>query len=207
MICQDFHSIWLLLFFTFIMRLLITPGESLILKSIVLPVTYEGIYSATQMTLRIALMVSTGSLLSRLSTPKALAEGIHKSFSFLEQFNFPMDEIAVVIMLAFRFIPTLQLEIQNLMDAQRSRGVIFEEGNLIQKSRRIIGLLPPLFFSLLRRSDELATAMIIRGYTGEKQKRSTLHPLQYKKTDYFAYSLCFLFIVLVLLIRAFVFTS
>lgn len=201
LIPKDMKRVGLLLFFTFLMRLITTGGVPLRLGTAELPFTAEGLNIALQMTARIGLMVSTASFLSRLETPKVLADGLRKAFSFLEFLGVPMEDIGLITMLAFRFIPTLQKEIRGLMDAQRSRGVIFEEGSWLKRSRRMAALLPPLFLSLLRRSDELVTAMTIRGYTGENQPRSQFRPLRYERNDFLCYGASAVFFLAVVAVR------
>lgn len=187
---KGIRGIAILLTFTFVFRMLSTPGD-IIWQFHFLSVTLEGIVKAIQMTSRIALMIAGASLLSYTTTPKSMADGLEKSLSFLEKIHVPIHDMSVIVMIAFRFIPIIIEELNTLMDAQAARGAKFEEGSVFQKCRGVMTLLLPLFLSAIRRSSDLAMAMEARGYTGEK-KTSKMNPLIYSTYDRIAY-LCILF--------------
>ena len=104
-------------------------------------------------------MISGASLLSYTSTPKELADGLEKAFSGLEKTGIPVHEMAVIVMIAFRFIPIMLEELNVLMDAQAARGAKFEDGNILEKCKGVMTLLLPLFLLTVRRSSDLAMAM------------------------------------------------
>ncbi len=157
--------------------------------------TEEGIVKAIGMTSRIALMITGASLLSYTSTPRALADGLEKAFSFLQKIHVPIHDMAVIVMIAFRFIPIMLEELNVLMDAQAARGAEFEKGSFIRKCKNVFTILAPLFLSTVRRASDLAMAMEARGYTGDKPT-SRMYPLTYGKNDKLAYSVIFLFLAL-----------
>jgi energy-coupling factor transport system permease protein len=126
------------------------------------------------------------------TTPNDLADGLEKAFGFLKVIKFPVHEIAMIMSLALRFIPTLMEETEKITKAQKARGADFDTGNLLQKAKSLIPILIPLFISSIKRAEDLATAMEARCYHGGK--RTKMKPLQYKKRDYFAY-LFYLFMI------------
>lgn len=184
--CRGLKGISVLLVFTFLFRLLLTPGTVLFEWGFV-EITRQGILKAVSMTSRIALMITGASLLSYTSTPKSLADGLEEAFSFLEKIKIPIHEMAMIVMIAFRFIPIMIEELNVLMDAQAARGARFEDGKFLEKCRNMCNLLMPLFLSTVRKASDLAMAMEARGYTGERQN-ARMNPLVYKKADKTAYA-------------------
>ena len=113
---RGLKGIILLLLFTFLFRMLYTPGD-VIGSFWIFSVTEQGIVKAIQMTARIALMIAGASLLSYTSTPKELADGLERAFSKTEKLGIPIHEMSVIVMIAFRFIPIMLDELNLLMDA------------------------------------------------------------------------------------------
>lgn len=196
---KGLKGIMILLVFTFVFRLISTPGTPAAQFGI-FTITEEGITKAVSLTVRIALMITGASLLSYTSTPRELADGLEKAFGFLEKIHVPIHDMAVIVMIAFRFIPILIEETNVLMDAQASRGVEFEKCSVWKKCRNIFSLLLPLFLSAVRRSSDLAMAMEARGYSGEGET-SRMYPLIYHTSDRIAYVLMFLFLAGVIAMR------
>lgn len=196
---RGLKGIVILLIFTFMFRLISTPGTS-VAQLWIFTITEEGITKAISLTVRIALMIIGASLLSYTSTPRELADGLEKAFGFLEKIHVPIHDMAVIVMIAFRFIPILIEETNVLMDAQASRGVEFEKCSVWKKCRNIFSLLLPLFLSAVRRSSDLAMAMEARGYSGEGET-SRMYPLRYHSGDRVAYVLMFLFLAGVIVMR------
>lgn len=190
------RGIVLLLFFTFVMRLFCTPGTE-IAGFWIFSITKEGIRKAVSLTARIALMITGASLLSYTTTPKALADGLEKSLSFLEKAGVPIRSMAVIVMIAFRFIPVLIEETNILIEAQKARGAEFENCSIWKKCRNITMILFPLFFSVIRRSTDLAMAMEARGYR-DNHPATRMNPLVYRKADKIAYALMFGYAIIVI---------
>ena len=187
---KGLKAIVILLLFTFFFRMVATPGEVLA-QFWIFEITREGIIKGTSLASRIALMITEASLLGYTTTPKELSDGLAKALSPLKKIGLNIDEMSVMVMIAFRFIPVMLEEANDLMDAQASRGVEFENCSVFTKTKNVFTLLMPLFIGAIERSADLAMAMEARGYSGENQ-RSKMYPLEYGKNDRPAYILCVL---------------
>ncbi len=115
------------------------------------------------------------------TTPNQLTDGLEKGFHFLKKVHVPVHEIAMMMSIALRFIPILTEELDKIMKAQMSRGVDFESGNILERGKKLIPVLVPLFIAAIRRASDLAMAMDARCYNGGEGK-TRLHPLIYEKT-------------------------
>lgn len=131
-----------------------------------LRVTYEGVALAAKMALRLSLLIVGASLLTLTTTPILLTDGIEKLMEPLKVIGVPAHEIAMMMTIALRFIPTLLEETDKIMKAQAARGADFDTGSIVQRAKSFIPVLVPLFISAFRRADELATAMEARCYRG-----------------------------------------
>lgn len=198
---KGLRGIVILLIFTFFFRLISTPGAELIRLGI-FAITEEGVVKAISLTSRIALMITGASLLSYTSTPRELADGLEQAFSFLEKIHVPVHDMAVIVMIAFRFIPIMIEEMNVLIDAQAARGVEFEKCSVFKKCKNVFSLLVPLFLSTVRRASDLAMAMEARGYTGDRQT-SRMYPLIYKRNDRISYVMMALWLLVGVGIRFF----
>lgn len=132
--------------------------------------------------LRILLLVGAAGILTSTTTPVALADGIEDLLSPLRRVRFPAHEVAMMMTIALRFIPTLQEEAQKIMKAQAARGADFSEGGLIRRVRALVPILVPLTVGAFRRADELADAMESRGYRGG-EGRSRYRELRFRFRD------------------------
>lgn len=178
---RGLRAIIILLCFTFFFRSTLTAGKELF-RIWIFTVTEEGILLAIRMTARIGLMIVGASLLSYTTTPRELADGMETGLSFMEKWGVPIHSMAVIVMIAFRFIPVLIEEMNILMDAQAARGAEFENCSVWKKTRNVCSLLMPLFFSTVRRSTDLAMAMEARGYQ-EGAETTRMYPLVYTDAD------------------------
>lgn len=131
-----------------------------------LHITYEGLIMAVKMALRLLLLVVGASLLTLTTTPISLTDGMESLMKPLSKIGFPSHEIAMMMSIALRFIPTLLDETDKIMKAQSARGADFDTGNLVQRAKSFIPVLVPLFVSAFRRADELSIAMEARCYRG-----------------------------------------
>ncbi len=170
-----------LLIFTGILNMLYTPGRTLV-SFWIFTVTYEGVLHAFFMILRILMLISCTFLLTYTTSPLALTDGLEGLLSPLKKIKIPVHELAMMMSIALRFIPTLIEETDKIMSAQRARGADFDSGNLFQKARALVPLLVPLFISAFRRADELATAMECRCYHGG-EGRTRLNVLRFGRGD------------------------
>ena len=154
------------------------------------------------MVLRIMLLIMGTFLMTYTTSPIGLTDGLERLLNGLKRFHVPVHELAMMMSIALRFIPTLIEETDKIMSAQKARGADFESGNIIQKAKALIPILVPLFISAFRRADELATAMECRCYHGG-EGRTKLHVLQYERRDYIALTIGVLVLAAVLVLRYF----
>ena len=128
------------------------------------------------------LLVSGTSLLTLTTTPIALTDGLEKLLMPLSRLKFPAHELAMMMTIALRFIPTLMEEVERIQKAQMARGADFESGNIIARAKNMIPILVPLFVSAFRRADELAMAMEARCYHGG-EGRTRMRELTFERID------------------------
>ena len=154
------------------------------------------------MVLRILLLIMGTFLMTYTTSPISLTDGLERLLNGLKRFRVPVHELAMMMSIALRFIPTLIEETDKIMSAQKARGADFESGSLIDKAKALIPVLVPLFISAFRRADELATAMECRCYHGG-EGRTKLHVLKYEKRDYIALACGGVILCAVLVLRRF----
>ncbi len=171
--------------FTGILNLFFTPGEHILAELGFLRISAEGLQNAVFMVLRIMLLIMGTFLMTYTTSPISLTDGLERLLGGLKKIHVPVHELAMIMSIALRFIPTLIEETDKIMSAQKARGADFESGNIIQKAKALIPILVPLFISAFRRADELAVAMECRCYHGG-EGRTKLHVLQYEGRDYLA---------------------
>lgn len=163
---------------TIILNLFYTPGREL-WSWWVFKITVEGIVRAVQMFLRIVMLITGTFLLTYTTSPIALTDGLEMLFAPLKKLRFPVHELAMMMSIALRFIPTLIEETDKIMSAQKARGASFDTGKLTERAKALVPLLVPLFVSSFRRADELAVAMECRCYHGgegrTRMKVLTMH--------------------------------
>jgi energy-coupling factor transport system permease protein len=150
------------------------------------------------MALRLIFLVAGSSILTLTTSPISLTDGLELLLRPLRVIKFPAHELAMMMTIALRFIPTLLEETDKIMKAQKARGADFESGNLLQRAKALVPLLVPLFISAFRRADELAMAMEARCYRGG-DGRTRMKILKLKKRDYIAYGVSSLMVLAVLL--------
>ena len=150
---------------TAVINLFYSKGEPL-LQFWIFTITKEGIINAFFMVTRIILLIAGTFLLTYTTSPIALTDGIELLLNPLKKIKVPVHELAMMMCIALRFIPTLIEETDKIMSAQKARGADFESGNLLQRAKALIPILVPLFISSFSRADDLATAMECRCYQG-----------------------------------------
>lgn len=157
--------------FTAILNLFYTDGT--VLWSLgFLKITEEGVWKAFFMVLRILMLISSTLLLTYTTSPILLTSGLERLLHPLKKIHFPVHELAMMMNIALRFIPTLIQETDKIISAQKARGADFDSGNLMQKAKALIPILIPLFISSFRRAEELAVAMECRCYHGDEGRTS-----------------------------------
>ena len=169
--------------FTAVLNLLYTPGEHVLASFWIFTITLEGVFTAFFMVLRITMLIMGTFLLTYTTSPIALTDGLETLLGPLKKLRVPVHELAMIMSIALRFIPTLIEETDKIMSAQKARGADFESGNLFQRAKALVPILVPLFISAFRRADELAVAMECRCYHGG-EGRTKLHVLHYQMRDY-----------------------
>ncbi len=179
---RGLKPVMIIIVFTAVLNLFYTPGTVLVQFGI-FHITREGIITAIAMILRITLLIMGTFLLTYTTSPIRLTDGLESLLGPLKKIGVPVHELAMMMSIALRFIPTLIEETDKIMSAQKARGADFESGSLIQRAKALIPLLVPLFVSAFRRADELATAMECRCYHGG-EGRTKLHVLRYETRDY-----------------------
>lgn len=147
-------------------------------------ITYEGLENGLFFSCRLALLILMATLLMLTTSPMELTDGIERSLSPFKRLGLPVHELAMMMVIALRFIPVLIEEADRLRKAQLARGASFR-GNLIKRAKSLIPLLVPLFLSAFRRADELALAMEARCYRGG-EGRTSFNQLRLNWRDYLA---------------------
>ena len=148
-------------------------------------ITAEGVKRAVLMVLRIVLLVCGTFLLTYTTSPLSLTDGLERLLAPLNRLRIPVHELAMMMSIALRFIPTLIEETDKIMSAQKARGADFETGGLVRRAKALLPILVPLFVSAFRRADELATAMECRCYHGGAG-RTRMKTLQMRTADWLA---------------------
>lgn len=188
---------WILLF-TFVINIFCLPGEVLSIGGVklqlgFLKITDAGLRQAIFMSVRLVYLVVGTSLLTLTTSPIQLTDGIERLLDPLNKIGLPVHELAMMMTIALRFIPTLLDETDKIMKAQMSRGADFESSNIINRAKNLVPLLVPLFVSAFRRADELAMAMEARCYRGGKG-RTKMRQAVITSADRIAFVLMVLFL-------------
>lgn len=147
-----------------------------------LTITSLGLIQSLYLIFRFAFIITISTVLTVTTTTLQLAAGIESLLKPLSYIKVPVSQLAMMLSIALRFIPTIMDEIQTIMDAQRARGMDFSAGNLFQRARRLVPVMIPLFVSSFKRADDLALAMEARGYE-PGAKRTSYRRLQWQKGD------------------------
>lgn len=173
--------IWLILF-TVILQILFSRGGDVYFEWGILVISQYGVLNGVFIFCRFVLIIFMSTLLTLTTAPLSLTDAIEFLLRPLNVIKFPVHEIALMLSIALRFVPTLMDETEKIMNAQRARGVDFGEGNIFQQMKSIVPLLVPLFVSSFNRAEELATAMEARGYQGG-EGRTKYRLLEWKRND------------------------
>lgn len=184
MILKSLKPVVPIIIFTAILNMLFIEGDVL-WQWWVIKITTQGLVTAGIMALRIVCLIAGTSLLTYTTSPISLTDGIERLFSPLKRLHMPVHELAMMMTIALRFIPTLIEETDKIMSAQKARGADLESGGLIQRARALIPILIPLFVSAFRRADDLALAMECRCYRGG-EGRTRMKQLKMHGRDFVA---------------------
>lgn len=196
-IMRGLKPIILILVFTFALNMFMVDGQILWQWGF-LKITREGLERAIFMAIRLVLLLMGSSMLTLCTRPLSLTDGIERLLSPMKRIGVPAHEIAMMMSIALRFIPTLLEETDKIMKAQQARGADFETGNLMQRAKSLIPILVPLFVSAFRIAQDLAMAMEARCYRGG-ENRTRMHEMKLKKRDYAAIGAMILFLAVIIL--------
>ena len=198
MLLRGLKPLRLILILTFLLNLFFTAGETPWVEFWIIRITKEGCFQALFYALRLAFLVLGTSLLTLTTSPVSLSDAIEILLSPLKKIRFPAHELAMMMTIALRFIPTLLEETDKIMKAQMARGADFESGNLITRAKAMVPLLVPLFVSAFRRAGDLAMAMESRCYHGG-EGRTRLRVLKLSRNDAIACAAMALLLALIIL--------
>ncbi|HML36989.1 MAG TPA: energy-coupling factor transporter transmembrane component T [Bacillota bacterium] len=196
-ILKGLKPIFLIIVFTFTINMFMTKGTTLVRLGF-LTITEEGLYNAVFMGVRLVLLIIGSSLLTLVTKPINLTDGIEKLLGPGQKIGVPAHELAMMMTIALRFIPTLLEETDKIMKAQMARGADFESGNIMKRAKSLIPLLVPLFISAFRIAQDLAMAMEARCYRGGSH-RTRMNGMKLKKKDAVAVVIMILYLAAVIL--------
>ena len=199
MMLKGIKPLRFIIILTFVLNVFFLQGETPLLDLGFVVIKKESLLTAVYYTLRLVLLVLASSLLTLTTPPIVLTDGLERLLSPLRVIRFPAHEMAMMMSIALRFIPTLLEEADKIMKAQTARGADFESGHLIARAKAMVPLLVPLFVSAFRRAGDLAMAMEARCYHGG-EGRTRLRVLKCVRRDYLACALMALVIVCVVLL-------
>lgn len=182
---KGLKPVLIIVIFTAVLNLFYTKGEHVLLQIWKITITAESLQAAIFMTGRIVLLITGTFLLTYTTSPIDLTDALESLLGPLKKIRIPVHELAMMMCIALRFIPTLIEETDKIMCAQKARGADFETGSLLQRAKALVPILVPLFVSAFRRAEELATAMECRCYQGG-EGRTKLKVLRYHRRDWIA---------------------
>ena len=193
MIWKSIKPILPILALTALLNLLFIDDGDVLFQWKILKITQGGITTSLFMMIRIVLLIIGSSLLTYTTSPILLTDAIESLMSPLKKIKFPVHEMAMMMSIALRFIPTLLEETDKIMSAQKARGATLDNGKLTDRVKALIPIMIPLFVSAFRRAEELATAMECRCYRGG-EGRTRLRKLKAQSRDYIGFIVCMLFL-------------
>ncbi len=173
------YFLWLFIF-TAVLHLFLAPGERIFDHGLLgrLPVTWEGLAQGGLVSWRLLSVIALSALLTGTTTPLQITHGLEALLSPLARLRFPVQDFALMMMIALRFIPILTEEAQRIWKAQRSRGADLRKGGLRRRAQTLLSVVLPVFIGLFRRADDLALALEARGYS-PGSPRTCSHPMRW----------------------------
>jgi energy-coupling factor transport system permease protein len=197
---KGLKPVFFLIIFTAVLNIFMLRGGDLIFQLGFIKIYEEGIRTAIFMAARLVLLIMGTSVLTLTTSPIELTDGIEKLLNPFRKVGLPVHELAMMMTIALRFIPTLLDETDKIMKAQMSRGADFESNNIINRAKNLVPLLIPLFISAFRRADELAMAMEARCYRGG-YNRTKMRESKLSRVDYIAYLIQIIYLGIILFTR------
>lgn len=199
-ILKGLTPIWILIIFTFLLHFFLTKEGPVLFEIFSINIHKGGIIQGLVISLRLFLLVLMTSLLTLTTTPIEITDAIENLLQPLRKFKFPVHELALMMSISLRFIPTLMQETDKISKAQASRGVDYRTGPVKDRIKAIIPLLVPLFVSAFKRAEELAMAMEARGYQGG-EGRTKLRELKYHMKDFVVFIIFLVVVVTLFIVR------
>ncbi|NCD08411.1 MAG: energy-coupling factor transporter transmembrane protein EcfT [Negativicutes bacterium] len=181
LVIKSIKPLWIIILLTMWIHVFTGQGEVLWSWKY-LTVTREGLAMGFKMSMRLILLLMISSILTFTTSPIVLTDGIEALLKPFKKIGVPAHELAMMMTIALRFIPTLLEETDRIMKAQTARGADFSSGNIVKRAKNMLPILVPLFISAFRRADELAVAMEARCYRGG-EGRTRMHELCYQQRD------------------------
>jgi len=185
---------------TVVLNIFFIGGETVLFEYRFIVITLEGLQSAAFMASRLVMLIVGTFLLTYTTSPIALTDGLEQMLGPLKKLRVPVHELAMMMSIALRFIPTLIEETDKIVSAQKARGADFDSGGVIKRAKAVVPLLIPLFISAFRRADELATAMESRCYHGG-EGRTRMKVLKAGGKDYLSLIFGAILVAAVVLLR------
>ena len=196
---RGLKPVFFIIALTFILNLFMIPGDVLV-KWGFLTITEQGLHTAVFMGIRLVLLIIGASMLTLTTKPINLTDGIESLLKPFEKVGLPAHDLAMMMTIALRFIPTLLEETDKIMKAQQARGADFETGNIIRRAMSLIPILVPLFISAFRIAQDLAMAMESRCYGGSG-KRTRMNAVKLGENDAVGFVLTAAFLAVIILER------
>lgn len=204
LIFKSLRPIFPIILFTCLLNLFFIKGEGAPVISFgFINIYMEGLTTSLFMTIRIVFLIIGMSLLTYTTSPIALTDAIESLFSPLKKLHFPVHELAMMMTIALRFIPTLIEETDKIMAAQKARGANLDTGGLVKKAKALVPVLIPLFVSAFKRANELALAMECRCYRGG-EGRTRIKQLKSGVKDYIALLIFAIVLAVVILLNIYI---
>ena len=198
-IWRGLKPVLIIIAFTLIVNIFMVRGEVL-WQFGVLHITREGLRTAAFVGIRLVLLIIGSSMLTLTTRPIGLTDGIEALLSPFKKIGLPAHELAMMMTIALRFIPTLLEETDKIIKAQQARGADFESGNILRRAKALIPILVPLFISAFRIAQDLAMAMEARCYGGDV-KRTRMNAIVFARRDLIASIIFCAFLALIVLQR------
>ncbi|MDR1798053.1 MAG: energy-coupling factor transporter transmembrane protein EcfT [Clostridiales Family XIII bacterium] len=199
-ILRGLRPIFIIIAFTFVLNLFMTQGEVLVTLG-PLHITQAGLYNACYMALRIIFLIIGCSLLTFTTKPVKLTDGIEALLKPFVRFGVPAHELAMMMTIALRFIPTLLEETDKIMKAQQARGADFETGSIFRRAKNMVPIFIPLIVGAFRMAADLAMAMEARCYRGG-EGRTKMHEFRFGRKDTAAAAVFVVYLLLIVAERA-----
>ncbi len=199
-VLKSVKAILFLVMLTAAINILFYREGSPLLQFWVIRITDEGLIFSAKMALRLLFLVIGTTLVTLTTTPMNLTDGMESLMSPLKVVKFPVHDVAIIMSIALRFIPSLMEEIDKIIMAQKARGAAFDSGGLIARAKALLPILIPLFVSAFRRADELALALDARCYNATPN-RTKMKELKFGYRDLVASVACLLFMGVIILLR------